>query len=252
VALAGCATVRDRFPGPDVLFVATPEAVSVEMLRVAAVTPEDFVIDLGSGDGRVVIAAARDFGARAVGVEIDPTLVAISRDAALAAGVGSRARFLWQDLFGADLTGVTVVTLYLRDDVNLKLRPKLLRELEPGARVVSHDFDMDDWEPDRVYRVRGPSREHRLYFWLIPAEAAGAWQARIGDGQPVELRLTQRFQTVSGTLGAQAVTGRLSGERIEMTVGGLTLRGMVHSDTMEGEAIAPGAAPRRWTARRAN
>jgi SAM-dependent methyltransferase len=156
-----------------VLFVATPEAVSLEMLKIAAVTPDDLVFDLGSGDGRVVIAAARDFGARGVGVEIDPKLVNVSRDAALAAGVGTRATFLWQDLFVTDLTGATVVTLYLRDDVNLKLRPKLLRELAPGTRVVSHDFDMGNWEPERVHRVRSREREHRLYVWLIPARAGG-------------------------------------------------------------------------------
>src|SRR5256712_12041205 len=154
LGLAGCAAVRARFPGPDVLFGATPEAVSLEMLKIAAVTPEDVVFDLGSGDGRVVIAAARDFGAHSVGVEIDPKLVNISKDAALAAGVAARTMFLWQDLFVADLTGATVVTLYLRDDVNLRLRPKLLKELVPGTRVVSHDFDMGDWEPDRVQPVR--------------------------------------------------------------------------------------------------
>ena len=132
LGVAGCAALRERFPGPDILFVATPEAVSLEMLKVAAVTPEDVVFDLGSGDGRVVIAAARDFGAHGVGIEIDPKLVNVSRDAALAAGVGSRVTFLWQDLFVTDLTSATVVTLYLRDDVNLKLRPKLLREPRRG------------------------------------------------------------------------------------------------------------------------
>ena len=256
LAGAGCAALRERFPGPDVLFVPTPEAVSVEMLKVAAVTPEDAVFDLGSGDGRVVIAAARDFGARGVGIEIDPKLVATSRDAAAAAGVGSRVTFLWQDLFATDLTGATVVTLYLRDDVNLKLRPKLLRELAPGTRVVSHDFDMGEWAPERTYRVRGPDRQHRLYFWLIPARVAGAWHSRIGDGEGATLALTQDFQKLTGTLltgalRALPVTGRLRGERIELFAGGLTLRGVVNGEDIEGEAVDGSGAAQRWTARRA-
>jgi len=250
LGLAGCAAVRARFPGPDVLVVATPEAVSLEMLKIAAVTPEDVVFDLGSGNGRVVIAAARDFGAHSVGVEIDPKLVNISKDAALAAGVAARTMFLWQDLFVADLTGATVVTLYLRDDVNLRLRPKLLKELVPGTRVVSHDFDMGDWEPDRVQPVRTREREHRLYFWVIPGSAAGAWSSEVGDGGPTPLTLTQTFQKLAGTLGGQAVSGRLRGDRIELVAGGLTLRGVVRGESMEGEAVAAGAAPQPWMARR--
>jgi SAM-dependent methyltransferase len=251
LGVAGCTALRERFPGPDILFVATPEAVSLEMLKVAAVTPEDVVFDLGSGDGRVVIAAARDFGAHGVGVEIDPKLVNVSRDAARAAGVASRVTFLWQDLFVTDLTSATVVTLYLRDDVNVKLRPKLLRELAPGTRVVSHDFDMADWEPDRVQSVRTREREHRLYFWVIPARAAGMWQSRVGDGEAASLTLTQEFQTLAGTLGAQPITGRLRGERIEITAGALTLRGVARGDRIEGEASAAGGAGQRWTAHRA-
>jgi SAM-dependent methyltransferase len=243
--LAACTTLRQRYPGPDVLFVATPEAVSLEMLRVAAVTADDVVFDLGSGDGRVVISAARDFGARGVGVEIDPSLVRISREAALGAGVADRATFLWQDLFATDLTAATVVTLYLRDDVNLKLRPKLLRELAPGTRVVSHDFDMGDWRPDHVEHVRGPSREHSLYLWLIPADAAGVWQARLGQREGV-LTLTQRYQALSGTLAADGSTraigaGRIVGDGIEFSVDGMTFSGRVHGDAIDGAT---------WSARR--
>ena len=251
-AAAGCSGLRERFPGPDILFVATPEDVSLEMLRVAAVTPADVVFDLGSGDGRIVIAAARDFGARGVGVEIDPDLVRVSREAVLAAGLGSRVTILWQDLFVSDLADASVVTLYLRDDVNLRLRPKLLRELAPGTRVVSHDFDMADWEPDRVHRVRSREREHRLYFWLIPARADGAWQSRVSDGAATPLTLTQTFQKVAGTLGRDPVSGRLAGERLELTAGVLTLRGAVRGDAIEGEAAEGGRPSRRWTARRAN
>src|SRR6267142_529353 len=146
--VAGCAALRERFPGPDVLFVATPSSVSLEMLKVAAVGPEDAVFDLGSGDGRVVIAAARDFGARGVGIEIDPKLVAESTESARRAGVADRVTFRAGDLFQTDLTEATVVTLYLSTELNLRLRPKLLRELRPGARIVSHDFDMGDWRSE--------------------------------------------------------------------------------------------------------
>jgi SAM-dependent methyltransferase len=252
--LAGCAALRQRFPGPDVLFVATPEAVSLQMLRAAAVTPADVVFDLGSGDGRVVIEAARDFGARGVGVEIDPGLVKTSRDAALAAGVAERVTFLWQDLFAADLTGATVVTLYLRDDVNLKLRPKLLAELAPGTRVVSHDFDMGDWAPDRALRVRDDSREHRIFLWLVPADAAGVWRSSVADGEAATLTLQQKYQALTGTLAGAtpaAAQGRVSGERIEVTAGALALRGRLAGDVIEGTASEGTSAPRRWTARRA-
>jgi SAM-dependent methyltransferase len=254
-ALAGCAELRARFPGPDVLFIATPEGVSVEMLRLAAVGAEDVVYDLGSGDGRVVVAAARDFGARGVGVEIDARLVSESRDLAYGEGVTARTRFLWQDLFVTDLTEATVVTLYLRDDVNLRLRPKLLRELTPGSRVVSHDFDMGDWLPDRVQKVRGPARNHTLYLWVVPADAAGTWAVRLG-GREGRLSLGQRYQALSGTLALEGreqpiSEGRLAGDRIAFRAGALAFRGRVVRDGIEGSVTGPGgAAPPDWSARR--
>jgi hypothetical protein len=125
------------------------------------------VYDLGSGDGRLVIAAAREFGARGVGVEIDARLVQDSRESALKAGVADRTRFLWQDIFQADIAPATIVTLYLSPELNLKLRPKLLRELRPGTRIVSHDFGMGDWRPDRTLRAQGPTREHVLHLWIV-------------------------------------------------------------------------------------
>ena len=254
VALAGCAEFRARFPGPDVVFIATPADVSVEMLRLASVSARDVVFDLGSGDGRVVVAAARDFGARAVGVEIDAELVKQSRDAAFGAGVAERATFLWQDLFATDLREASVVTLYLRDDVNLRLRPKLLRELAPGSRVVSHDFDMGDWPADRVHKVQGPARNHTLYLWLIPADGAGLWRGRVGERE-AELELTQRYQTLAGTLrldGRSMPVGsaRLAGDRIELRAGRLTFDGRVSGDLIEGNATESGAGSGTWTARR--
>jgi SAM-dependent methyltransferase len=164
---AGCAGVPTGSPG--ILFVATPEQVGIEMLELAGVTKDDVVYDLGSGDGRLVIATAREFGARGVGVELDAKLVQDSRESALKAGVADRALFLWQDIFQADIAPATVVALYLSPALNLKLRPKLLRELRPGTRIVSHDFDMGDWRPTRTLRVKGPTREHTIRLWIVPA-----------------------------------------------------------------------------------
>jgi SAM-dependent methyltransferase len=163
----GCAGTPTGSPG--ILFVATPEQVGLEMLKVAGITRDDVVYDLGSGDGRLVIAAVREFGARGVGVEIDAKLVQDSRESALKAGVADRTRFLWQDIFQADIAPATIVALYLSPELNLELRPKLLRELRPGTRIVSHDFDMSDWRPDRTLRVQGPTREHLIHLWVVPA-----------------------------------------------------------------------------------
>jgi SAM-dependent methyltransferase len=168
--LTGAAAAQDV----DVPFVVTPDNVTREMLKLADVKPGDFVIDLGSGDGRIVIVAARHFGARGLGVEIVPELVAKSRDNASKAGVADRAEFLVQDLFAADLSKATVITMYLLPEVNLQLRPKLLK-LKPGTRIVSHDWDMGDWKPDRTIVVDAPDKPigrekvSRLHLWMVPA-----------------------------------------------------------------------------------
>ena len=155
------------YPGAEVPYVQTSYEVVGEMLRLAVVGPSDVVYDLGSGDGRVMIAAARDFGARGVGVEIDPKLVAESVESARRAGVADRVTFREQDLFQADLSRATVVTLYLTRGVNLRLRPKLLAELAPGSRVVSFNFDMGDWEPTAVIRVDVSGRAVPVYLWVV-------------------------------------------------------------------------------------
>ncbi|HEX6210067.1 MAG TPA: methyltransferase domain-containing protein [Methylomirabilota bacterium] len=240
VALAGCAEFRARFAGPDVVFIATPEDVAVAMLRLAEVGPRDVVVDLGSGDGRLVIAAAREFGARGIGVDIDPELVATSRLTARSAGVADRTTFLQQDLFVTELHTASVVTLYLRDDVNLRLRPRLLRELAPGSRVVSHDFDMGDWRADRTQRVRGPLRDHRLYLWVVPVPVAGIWRLRLGEREAL-LNLTQRYQELGGTLSLEgrelAVSGgRISGERLAFTAGARLFEGRAAGDALDGES----------------
>jgi len=167
-----CATAAAQ--DTDVPFVVTPDNVTREMLKLADVKPGDFVIDLGSGDGRIVIVAAKQFGARGLGVEIVPELVAKSRDNARKAGVADRAEFRVQDLFATDLSQATVITMYLLPEVNLQLKPKLL-QLKPGTRIVSHDWDLGDWKPDRVVTVAAPDKPigrekvSRLYLWTVPA-----------------------------------------------------------------------------------
>jgi len=168
-ALFLTATACVRVPGQEVPDVRTPLVVVNEMLSLANVTASDVVYDLGSGDGRILIAAARDRGARGVGLEIDPALVAQSTERAGRLGLADRLSFRQQDLFEADLRPATVVTLYLSPDLNRRLRPKLLGELRPGARVVSHHFDMGDWAPSRSLQVSSNEGGHTLYLWVVPA-----------------------------------------------------------------------------------
>jgi len=163
--VAGCTPL----PGQDVPYVQTPLPVVDAMLRAAGVGRDDLVYDLGSGDGRIVIAAARDFGAHAVGVEIDPRLVAESTRLAERAGVADLVRFVQGDLFQTDLSPATVVTMFLTPEINLRLRLKLLSELRPGARVVSHRFDMGDWQPDRRVQLDLEGYPYLVYLWIMPS-----------------------------------------------------------------------------------
>jgi 2-polyprenyl-3-methyl-5-hydroxy-6-metoxy-1,4-benzoquinol methylase len=153
---------------PDVVYVPTPEAVVEKMLELAKVTKDDVLYDLGSGDGRIPITAAQKFGTQGVGIEIRPDLVQEARKKAQQAGVSDRVQFLQQDLFETDFSKATVVTLYLLPQLNLKLRPTLFKQLKPGTRIVSHDFNMGDWKPDQVVQVQGSGRTHTVYFWTIP------------------------------------------------------------------------------------
>ncbi|HLL76821.1 MAG TPA: methyltransferase domain-containing protein [Pyrinomonadaceae bacterium] len=153
---------------PDVAFIPTPPETVEEMLRQARLTPGDVLYDLGSGDGRIPIRAAQAYGVRAVGIEIDPALVAGAQEAARRAGVADRVTFRAGDIYREDLRGATVVTLYLSDTINLSLRPKLLRELPAGARIVSHDFRMGDWRPDRTVRVPWRNLYRTVYVWTVP------------------------------------------------------------------------------------
>jgi cyclopropane fatty-acyl-phospholipid synthase-like methyltransferase len=152
----------------DVVYVPTPQEVVDKMLELAAVTKDDLVYDLGSGDGRIVITAAKEYGARGIGIEIDPELVQKAQENAQAAGVSDQVEFRQQDLFQTDFSDATVVTLYLLSSLNEKLRPKLLKELKPGTRIVSHSFAMGDWKPEQEVIVQTPSGQRTVYFWRVP------------------------------------------------------------------------------------
>jgi SAM-dependent methyltransferase len=257
VLMVGCQSGQPGFhSSPDSPYVATPEQIGVEMLRIAGVGRGDVVYDLGSGDGRLVIAAARDFGARSVGVELNPELVQTSRERAAMAGVADRARFLWQDIFETPLDDASVVALYLREDVNLRLQPKLL-QLAPGTRIVSHDFRMGAWVPDHVEKVRGPERVHTIYLWTVPADVVGRWtgtlRGRAGE-RPAVLDLAQRYQQLIGTLhldGTQTlITGQVEGTRLTILADRMTLVARVEGEEAKGDLSGPDGAIGRWTARR--
>jgi SAM-dependent methyltransferase len=166
--LIGAAEQAAPLRGPDVIFVPTPNDIVATMLRMAAVSKKDTVYDLGCGDGRIVITAAQKYGARGVGIDIDPERVAEATENVRKAGVADRVKIIRGDLFEADISAATVVTLYLLTDLNLKLRPKLLRDLNPGTRVVSHAFSMGDWRPERTAEVSGTT----VYLWRIPPRQA--------------------------------------------------------------------------------
>jgi len=223
--------------GKDVVWVPMPEEQIEKMLDLGKVTRSDFVVDLGSGDGRTVIAAAKR-GARSLGVEFDPKLVAFSKSKAASAGVGDKAEFVEGDLFKTDLSRATVITLFLLDDINLKLRPTLL-SLTAGTRVLSNTFRMGDWEPDASeWYPPGCYNWCALYLWVVPARVEGAWRAPEG-----ELMLKQKYQTVTGALAGETIAnGRLSGEEIRFSAGGVEYRGRVSGKLIEGTASANGAA----------
>lgn len=214
--LAGGVAAMDEVP-----FVTTPDNVTVAMLELAGVHPGDFVIDLGSGDGRIVIAAAARFGARGLGIEYVPDLVRQSIEHARAAGVADRAQFRVQDLHDTDLAQASVITLYLLTEVNLELRPRLLT-LKPGTRIVSHDWDMGEWTADRTISVDAPDKEiglekrSTLYLWIVPAQVDGDWCGAHG-----RLALRQSFQAFEATFtrgsAARTLRGRISGADVQVT-----------------------------------
>jgi len=248
--------------GEEVPFITSPDNVTLEMLRIADVGPRDHVIDLGSGDGRIVILAAKRFGASGLGVEIDPALVRRSQHNAREAGVAERAEFREQDLFRTDLGAATVVTMYLLPEVNLQLRPALLA-LQPGTRIVSHDWDMGDWQPDRTTVVPVPDKavgldkSSKVHLWIVPARVDGLWCPHPLMG-PGALELTQRYQQVEGTLtrrgrvreGSGRVEGRLlhletrGDRRMVLEVAGDSLRAVGRTDHPELNGVALFTRPR--------
>ncbi len=185
----------------DVPYVPTRYPVVDEMLRMAALTRDDVLYDLGCGDGRIVIAAAQKYGARAVGVDIDPDRIAECRGKAAEAGVEDKVRFIEGDLFKADFREATVVSLYLLTSVNLKLRPRLLSELAPGTRIVSHNFAMDAWKPDAASEIKVDGRTHTVYLWTVPANVGGKWTWTMGKPAAAwEMTLDQSFQFAVGAV----------------------------------------------------
>jgi SAM-dependent methyltransferase len=254
LALGAVCGARARDLG-SVPFVVSPEEIVHRMLRIAEVGPDDMLIDLGSGDGRVVIGAAQR-GARGLGVDIDPALVAQARENAARAGVSARARFAHRDLFETDLSQASVITMYLLPAINLKLMPRLLA-LAPGTRVVSHDWNMGPWLPDETLAVRAPDKPvggrnglSYIHLWIVPAQVAGEWRGRIeGLGGEWRIRIRQTYQMldVEADESGRALAlraSRLRGREIKLVVSGLVggqpmnllLVGRVDGARIEGRA----------------
>ena len=254
-------TESERNVKLDAPFVPTPNYVIAEILSKARVGKEDILYDLGSGDGRIVIEAAKQTGCRAVGIEIDADLVDDSRKAALRAGVQDRVRFIEEDIFTADLSEATVVTIYMGEHVNLKLRPRLLRELKPGTRIASCCFDMGEWKPDAVSTFG----KEDAYFWIIPANASGKWRWSEGKGKSRttwELEVNQVFQWISGRIIYNGKhfdfqAGKVTGEETRFTMGGepfgksapVEFSGRIRGHAIEG-TIDDGTTRRVWKATR--
>ena len=230
--------------GKDVIWVPTPQPVVEKMLDMAKVTAKDYVIDLGSGDGRTVITAAKR-GSRALGIEYNPDMVELSKRNAAKEGVSDKATFVKADLFESDFSQADVITMFLLPSINISLRPKILG-LRPGTRVVSNSFDMGDWKPDETTKVtRGCTGYCTVYLWIVPAKVEGSWLLSQG-----ELALKQTFQMISGTLKSgnlvTPITGRLNGDQINFTAGSAQYTGRVKGNSIEGTT-----ANGRWSATRA-
>ena len=267
---------------PEVPYVPTPEKVVEEMLKMADVGKDDILYDLGCGDGRIVITAAKNFGCTGVGIDIDPQRIKESKENAVEAGVEDKVKFLLMDLFEADIKEASVVTLYLLSRVNLRLRPTLLRDLKPGTRIVSHDFNMDDWEPDESlvidaetpvydnYYTESYWDRHSVYFWIIPANVTGTWDWKMGAGsgkKDYSLQLEQNFQEVEGKAQEDAFLipltikeGKITGDKLEFAlerrVRGqkerLLFTGIVSGHNIVGQVVIEGkpGSKENWRAKR--
>jgi hypothetical protein len=248
--------------GKDVIWVPTPQSLVDRMLDMAKLTPRDIHYDLGSGDGRTVITAAKR-GVQAVGVEYNPDMVKLSERAAAKEGVSEKAKFIHGDIFQTDFSSATVLTLYLLPSLNVKLRPTILR-MTPGTRVVSHAFSMDDWQPDQTDTVEGRT----AYMWIVPAPVEGTWRWSAGSSQKEhELVLRQQYQNVEGLVRldngrmGQLRNVKLRGDQISFTVNEVTgtsstvrrdYTGRVSGNTMQGTVKSGEGPEAKWTANRAN
>ena len=223
--------------GKDVVWVPTPQTLVNKMLDMAKVTPQDYVMDLGSGDGRTVITAAKR-GATALGVEYNPDMVELSKRAAEQAGVNGKATFVKADLFETDLSKATVITMFLLPQINMKLRPKIL-DLKPGTRIVSNSFTMEDWEADETANVTDDCTSWcTALLWIVPAKVEGTWSTPQGD-----LVLKQQCRMLSGSFANNGISNaRMKGDQITFTAGGRTYVGTVSGNTIKG------TAPAAWTA----
>jgi hypothetical protein len=234
--------------GKDVVWVPSPQALVDRMLDMAKATPADYLMDLGSGDGRTVITAAKR-GITALGIEYNPDMVALSKYNAEKEGVSGKAQFMKADLFETDFSKATVITMFLLPDINRRLRPKIL-DMKPGTRVVSNTFDMGDWQPDQTAEAGGECRSYcRALFWIVPAKVDGVWKTPQG-----ELKLDQKYQrfvgslTGTGNVVAAITDGKLTGDEIAFTAGNIEYTGKVSGDTIEGTAKSPsGATPFKAT-----
>jgi Methyltransferase domain len=235
--------------GKDVVWVPTAQMLVERMLEMAKATPQDYVIDLGSGDGRTVITAAKR-GIKAHGIEYNPEMVALAKSNAAKEGVGDKVTFVQADIFESDFSQATVLTLFLLTDLNIRLRPTILK-MRPGTRVVSNSFTMGDWTPEQtVYLSEGCSSFCRAHLWIVPANVDGIW--KVGAG---ELTLDQKYQTFTGKLIAGNVIapitdGRLNGEHITFTAAGVQYTGRVSGNTIEGNSKALGGNETAWKATR--
>jgi len=229
--------------GKDVVWVPTPQELVDKMLDLAKVTPQDFLMDLGSGDGRTVITAAKR-GLRAQGIEYNPDMVDLAKRNAATAGVGDRASFMKADLFETDFSKAQVITLFLLPSINMRLRPTILN-MKPGTRIVSNTFTMEDWQSDQDETITGDCTSWcTAHLWIVPAKVEGTWQVAQGP-----LTLTQSFQMVTGTLGSTAIAGgRLRGDEISFSVGNAKYTGRVEGNSIKGTIT--GGSGGAWTATR--
>ena len=228
--------------GKDVIWVPTPQALVDKMLDMAKVTPKDYVIDLGSGDGRTVITAAKR-GSKALGIEYNPDMVELSKRNAAKEGVSDKASFMKADLFESDFSQAQVITMFLLSTINLKLRPKILA-LKPGTRIVSNTFDMADWKPDEDATIPGCNSWCTAHLWIVPAKVDGTWTLPQG-----ELTLKQTYQMITGSLkNGSAVTpvnGKLNGDQISFNAGTVSYTGRVNDSSIEGSA-----GGNKWSAKK--